>query len=122
MECALAGVPPIAFHRVHPLSAVLAAPLLHSPHLALPNLVLGARVYPELVQHNADPRRLCRETLDLLHDPARRRALRTQGVALRLLLNRGGPSSAERTAAAILEGMFGVAEALYPGARRSCIQ
>lgn len=51
LECALLGVPPVIVYRTDPLTYVAARQLVRVPHIGLPNLVLGRRAFPELVQH-----------------------------------------------------------------------
>ena len=50
LESAMAGVPTIGMGRVNRLSYEVARRLVTAPHLMLPNLVLGRRAFPELVQ------------------------------------------------------------------------
>ena len=50
LEAALSGIPPVIGYRCDPLSAFVARRLLLTPHIGLPNIVLGERAFPELVQ------------------------------------------------------------------------
>jgi len=52
LEAALAGVPPVIGYRCDAFSAFVARRLLLTPHIGLPNIVLGGRVFPELVQRD----------------------------------------------------------------------
>jgi lipid-A-disaccharide synthase len=52
LECALAGALPVVVYRVSPLTAAVARRLLKTPHIALPNVVLGERAFPELLQND----------------------------------------------------------------------
>jgi lipid-A-disaccharide synthase len=70
LECALAGALPVVVYRVSALTAAIARRLLKTPHIALPNVVLGERIFPELLQSDAEPCRMA--------------------VALRQMLERGG--------------------------------
>jgi lipid-A-disaccharide synthase len=58
LECALAGVPPLIVYRTDAASAFIARRLLTVDHVGLPNLVLGARCFPELLQAEAEPKRM----------------------------------------------------------------
>jgi lipid-A-disaccharide synthase len=51
LECALAGVPPVIAYRTDALTFLLARGLVRVPHIGLPNLLLGRRVFPEFVQN-----------------------------------------------------------------------
>jgi lipid-A-disaccharide synthase len=53
LECAIAGVPPVVAYRVDPLAAFVARRALRTPYVALPNVVLGRRAFPELLQEDA---------------------------------------------------------------------
>lgn len=58
LEAALAGVPPVVGYRCDPVSAWLARRLVRTEHIALPNIVLGRRVFPELLQRELEPFRI----------------------------------------------------------------
>jgi lipid-A-disaccharide synthase len=102
LEAALAGLPFVAFYRGSWPNALLAALLLETDRVALPNIVLGGErpVFPELLQHRATPARLAREALALLGDDAALARLRTAGRRVREHLT-AGPTS-ERVADEIL--------------------
>jgi lipid-A-disaccharide synthase len=55
LEAALARAVPIVVYRVDMVTEAIARLLLQSPHVALPNVVLGRRAFPELVQSDATP-------------------------------------------------------------------
>jgi lipid-A-disaccharide synthase len=95
LELALAGVPTVVAHRVHPLTYGLGRLLVRGVrHLALPNILLGRNAIPEYVQYF--------ESEQLTH------ALRAVGpppeAELRAML--GLPGFAER-AAAVVEELLG---------------
>ena len=89
LECALAEVPPVVGYRVGPLSAFVAARTLRVSDIALPNLLLGERVFPELVQEAMTAEAMAEEAERLLEQrpvfAARcrdvRRILETDGSA-----------------------------------------
>lgn len=58
LEAALARTIPIVVYRVDALTEVVARLLVQSAHIALPNIVLGRRAFPELVQRDAEPDRM----------------------------------------------------------------
>ncbi len=61
LESALLNRPPITLARLHPLSWFLAKKLVHLPSVALPNLLLGERRYPELWGADCRPERIADE-------------------------------------------------------------
>lgn len=73
LECALAGAPPVTVWRASRLTAALARRLVRTPHVALPNVVLGERRYPELLQEDATPAAIARELAARLEDRERAR-------------------------------------------------
>jgi lipid-A-disaccharide synthase len=58
LECALAGAAPVVAYRLDPLAFALARRLVRTPHIALPNVLLNRRAYPELLQDEATPAKL----------------------------------------------------------------
>lgn len=58
LECALARVVPVVCYRVGWATEVGARALLKSPHVALPNVLLGREAFPELLQRDAAPGRI----------------------------------------------------------------
>ncbi len=55
LEAALAGAPPVVTYRTDALTARVVGALLRTPHVGLPNVVLGRRAFPELLQEEASP-------------------------------------------------------------------
>jgi lipid-A-disaccharide synthase len=53
LECAIASVPPVVAYRVDPIAAFVAKRALTTEHVALPNVLLGRRAFPELLQDEA---------------------------------------------------------------------
>jgi lipid-A-disaccharide synthase len=72
LEAALAGAPPVVVARLDRLAYAVAKRLVRTPHVALPNVVLGRRAFPELVQDEVTPEAIVREAATLLDAPASR--------------------------------------------------
>ena len=72
VELAAAALPAVVTYRVNPLTGLVVARLLKVPFAALPNLVLGRQVQPELLQRDCTPDRLADAVLRLLNDRAAR--------------------------------------------------
>ena len=66
LEAALAGIPPVVIYRVDALTHAVARFALRTPHVALPNVILGRRAFPELLQREATPGRIADELLRVL--------------------------------------------------------
>ncbi|MGH0034320.1 MAG: lipid-A-disaccharide synthase [Myxococcota bacterium] len=102
LEAALLETPMVVLGRAHPWTAAFVRRAIRVPSLAMPNLVAGRGVVPELIQEQATPDALAEEVLALLDGPARDRQLRDL-AEVRERLGHGG--AAER-AAAIAEAML----------------
>lgn len=101
MEAALFGTPMVMVYRVSPLTYGLARWLVKVKHYALPNLVAGEEIIPELVQDGLTPESLARAVEPFLADPAERARVsaRLRAAVARL----GEPGGAGRAAELILE-------------------
>jgi lipid-A-disaccharide synthase len=58
LEAALAGALPVVAYRMDALSFTAARLLVKTPHIALPNILLGRRAVPELLQDDVTPEAL----------------------------------------------------------------
>jgi lipid-A-disaccharide synthase len=70
LEAAILQRPMVVVYRGSALSYQLARRLVRVPYISLPNLVAGEPVVPELIQEEATPERIARETLGLLAESA----------------------------------------------------
>ncbi|MBU2753509.1 lipid-A-disaccharide synthase [Acidithiobacillus sp. CV18-2] len=61
LETALLGRPAIVLYAMQPLTFAIAKRLVRVPHIALPNILLQRRVYPELLQSEITPERVVQE-------------------------------------------------------------
>jgi lipid-A-disaccharide synthase len=75
LECALAGALPVIVYRVSPFTAAIAKRLLKTPHVGLPNIVLGERAFPELLQDAAEPVRMANALEQMLDRRGERESL-----------------------------------------------
>jgi lipid-A-disaccharide synthase len=55
LEAALAGAPPVVAYRMDAVAFAIARRLVRTPHVALPNVLLGRRAFPELLQDEVTP-------------------------------------------------------------------
>lgn len=101
LEAALAGLPSVVVYRLHPLTYAVARTLVRTEHVALPNLILGRRVVPELIQGDCTPERIAAEVERWLDRPEEAAALRE---ILREIPERlGGKGAFGRAARAVLD-------------------
>jgi lipid-A-disaccharide synthase len=99
LELAAAGVPQVVFYKVHPATWSIGRRLVQVDHVALPNLLAGRTVVPELLQEAARPATMAAEVEALLAGGGA-----VQRAALRpLLAQLQASGAAKRMADCILE-------------------
>jgi lipid-A-disaccharide synthase len=107
VEAALAGVPFVMVYRVSPSSWLLGRRLVEVPHFAMPNLIAGRRVVPELVQRDFTVENVLTELRKLIPDTPERRQMLAGLAEIRDKLSAPpsiglGATAAERAADAVL--------------------
>lgn len=76
LEAGIIGLPSIIAYHLDPVTAAFARHLVLTDHIGLPNLILGRRVMPEVLQEQCEPVRLYAHLRRLWDDgPHRTRAL-----------------------------------------------
>jgi lipid-A-disaccharide synthase len=101
VQAALHERPMVVVYSVSPLTYRLGKPFLKVDTYAMPNLVAGHRIVPELIQDGFTPGRVAEETVALLVDAERRAQVQE---ALRIVRERlGSPGASARAASAILD-------------------
>lgn len=96
LEAALHACPMVVVGRVHPLTAWLVRRGVRVERVALPNLLVGEEVVPELLQEAATPDRIAAALDAIFEGPARERQLAGLARAVEVL---GPPGAIEATAA-----------------------
>lgn len=104
LEAMLLKRPMIAAYRVAPATAWLVKTLrlIKTPHFALPNLLAGEAVIPELIQDDATPERLAAEVLAQLTDRDGRTRLQARFAELHRQLRRDASARAAEAVLACL--------------------
>jgi len=101
LEAAVIGTPMVVVYRLAFPSWLLARILIRVPFVAMPNVVAGQEIVPELIQFQATPDRIAATARRLLDSPEASRVMRGR---LRELRDRfGPPGAAGRTADVILD-------------------
>ena len=99
LECALLGVPCVAFYKLSPLLAIYGRMVYRGRFITIPNLVLQREAVPELLQEHATPMRLAHAMDKVLSDP------QAQYRSMLELRSKLGPADAmHRIAAFVAEG------------------
>jgi lipid-A-disaccharide synthase len=101
LECALLGRPMVVCYRMTTATYLLARALVRVPFIAMPNIVLGECVVPELIQAACTPQRIADELAGLLGSEERRARVAQRLSEIRPLVSRSG--AADRAAALVLE-------------------
>ena len=96
LQAALAGAPMLVVYRADLISYWLAKALSHVKHAALPNLLAGREIVPELLQGKMTPRNIAAAALPFLTGPALRE--RTRGDLVTVGQGLGQPGAAHRAA------------------------
>lgn len=100
LEAALTGLPVVVYYRMNPATHWIGSRLVRLENVALPNLVAGRRVVPELIQDDCTPGALAAAVERYLDDERLARETRQTLSGLRARL--GGPGVYDRAAAAVL--------------------
>jgi lipid-A-disaccharide synthase len=103
VEAALAGNPFVVVYRVSPLSLAVGRRLVHVKHFAMPNLIAGKMIVPELIQDDFTAERVAERIKELLPDGAPRTKMMADLAAVSASLHgaAGNVSAADRAANAI---------------------
>jgi lipid-A-disaccharide synthase len=94
-ELAILGVPMVVCYHLPWLSRILARALVRTPYFALPNILAGTRLVPELLE--PEPQALARTLVPLMRDSDERRA-QLDGLT-RVAAELGPPGAMERVCA-----------------------
>ena len=87
VEAAILGTPFVMVYRVAPLTYALGKRLVKVPFYAMPNLIAGREVVPELVQENFTPRNVATELQRVIPDGPERRTMMDGLVEVRTKLH-----------------------------------
>jgi lipid-A-disaccharide synthase len=103
LEAALLGCPMVVAYKVSPLTYALARMLVRGvDYFAMPNILAGREVVPELLQSRVNARNLVRAAENLMVEPLH---TETRDALLALRARLGEPGAAARVAAIAFEMM-----------------
>lgn len=103
VETALLGTPMVVVYKVARLTELILRTFIVTRFVAMPNLILGRRVVPELLQQDCTPQRISAEVLKLLDSPAARGEMLSGLAEVRGKL---GPGGAISRASDVIVGML----------------
>jgi lipid-A-disaccharide synthase len=101
LELALAKVPMVVAYKVSVVEEQLQY-VITATSIVLPNLILGANVIPELIQHDCTPERLAVTLAPLLRDSPERRTQEAAFDRLETLMAIGDDAPSDRAASIVL--------------------
>jgi lipid-A-disaccharide synthase len=101
LENTLLGVPMIVMYKLSGLTYAIARRLIRVPFVAIPNILAGKPLVPELLQTEATPEKLAEAARALLQNADAARQMRTDLLTLRSQL--GEPGATQRAAAEITQ-------------------
>jgi lipid-A-disaccharide synthase len=107
VEAALSGTPFVVVYRVSPLTWQLGHRLLKVPFVAMPNLIAGKEIVPELLQQDFTSKRVVECLRPLLEDGMERKTMIKDLAAIQdqLKQDKDSGTAADRAADAILKVM-----------------
>jgi lipid-A-disaccharide synthase len=109
LQGALAGSPMVVVYKTGAFNYAVAKRLIKVEHIAMPNLIAGRGVLPELIQGQATPQALAEQGLRLLNDEQARGDMLSGLAQVRTRL--GSPGASQRVAELALSLMEGTAQA-----------
>lgn len=102
LEALLLKKPMVVAYRLHWLTWLIARWLVKIPFVSLPNLLAGRRLVPELLQNQATPENLARETAEWLNSPDKVRTTLAAYDALHLALRQDASATGAAAIARLL--------------------
>jgi lipid-A-disaccharide synthase len=106
VEAALMGTPFIAVYRLSPLTFFAAKRLVKVPHVAMPNLIAGRQIVPELLQDDFTSDNVAAHLHQIVEDGELRSRMLAGLAEVQAILHRDGePPAVERAADAIMKSL-----------------
>ena len=109
VEAALAGTPMVVVYRVSAATWALGHHLVKVPYVAMPNLIAGELVVPELIQSDFTPEKVAAKLGEILTEGPAREKMKGALAGVRARLRPAGEtgSAADRAAEAVLHALQG---------------
>ena len=101
VQCALHERPMVVVYRLSPMTYFVGKPFVKVSTYAMPNLVAGRTIVPELIQDGCNAPRVAEETVSFLMDGAR--YAQTRDALRRVRERLGAPGASARAADAVLD-------------------
>jgi len=105
LETALLETPMVVYYRLNPITYFLGRMLIQVDYISMVNLIARESVVPELIQDDANPENIARETLTLLTDSAARSEMIEKLRNVKKTV--GLPGASRRVAARVTDFLYG---------------
>ena len=90
LENALMGIPMVVFYKLSWFNYLIAKMVVDIKHIAMPNILSGKDLVPELIQSAASPQKIAEKALSLLADAGKLKDVKAELIALRKKLGTPG--------------------------------
>lgn len=90
LQSAMSGTPIVVIYKTSPITFNIGKKLVSIPHIAMPNVLAGRKIVPELLQSEANAERIAAEAMDLLNDKDSYKRMSKDLLGLRESLGREG--------------------------------
>jgi len=100
MECAYFGIPTVVIYKTSWSTYQLGKRFIRVKYLAMPNLLAGESIFPELIQHEACASKIASELQKFLSEPSLRESIQRKLESV--ISSLGMPGGAARAARSIL--------------------
>jgi len=105
LEAAILQKPMVIIYKTSIMTWLLAKNMIKIPDIGLVNIVAGKRIMPELIQFEATPVNITKESLNILNNKKTQHAIKDELIKIKEKLGEKG--AAERAARIILNFMVG---------------
>jgi len=83
LQSALSGTPTVVLYRTSAATYLIGRLLVKIPRIAMPNVLAGRAIIPELIQREATAERIASEAAAIIDDPGRYRRMSSELIGLR---------------------------------------
>ena len=104
VEAALYGIPSVVIYRLSPLSWAISRKVANTSYVAMPNLIAGREVFPELLQGDATAERISHHLTKLLDSAEKQETIKEELREVRREMGR--PGALGRGASVIVDQMW----------------
>jgi lipid-A-disaccharide synthase len=90
LQCAMSGTPLVVIYKTSPVTFMIGKRLVNIPHIAMPNVLAGREIIPELLQGEASAGQIANKAVDIMNDVNEYMRMSADLLLLRESLSREG--------------------------------